>query len=79
MASLILENATIVNEGLSFKGGIFVKNGVIADIFSEHGTCTRMLPLLVLVYLIDCISILFSPFTGKRCNLSFVAKKHIII
>ena len=32
-AGLLLKNATIINEGLSFKGGIFVKNGVIADIF----------------------------------------------
>lgn len=33
MAELILENAVIVNEGLSFKGGIFVKDGIICDIF----------------------------------------------
>ena len=29
----ILKNATIINEGLSFIGGIFVNDGVIADVF----------------------------------------------
>lgn len=33
MDTLIIENAVIVNEGLSFKGGIFVKDGIICDIF----------------------------------------------
>ena len=33
MEGFILENAVIVNEGLSFKGGIFVKDGLICDIF----------------------------------------------
>ena len=33
MARFILENAVIINEGLSYKGGIFVKDGVIGDIF----------------------------------------------
>lgn len=33
MPQLLLKNATIVNEGLSFKGGIFVENGIIRDIF----------------------------------------------
>ena len=31
--SFILKNGVIVNEGLSFKGGIFVKDGVISDIY----------------------------------------------
>ena len=29
----LLKNATLVNEGLSFKGGIFVNDGVIEDVF----------------------------------------------
>lgn len=33
MNAFILENAVIINEGLSFKGGIFVKDGIICDIF----------------------------------------------
>ena len=40
---LILKNAVIVNEGLSFKGGIFVKDGLICDIFDYEsaGDCER--------------------------------------
>lgn len=39
----LLKNATIVNEGLSFKGGIFVNDGVIEDVFdySLEGECAR--------------------------------------
>ena len=42
MASLILENATIINEGLSFKGGIFVKDGIICDIFDYEKLDDRL-------------------------------------
>ena len=43
MGHFLLKNATIVNEGLSFKGGIFVKDGIIADIFDYDiaGDCLR--------------------------------------
>ncbi len=42
MASLILENATIINEGLSFKGGIFVNDGIICDIFDYEKLDDRL-------------------------------------
>ncbi len=46
--SLILRNAVIVNEGLSFKGGIFVKDGIICDIFNydNPGDCEREAALM---------------------------------
>ena len=42
MKSFILENATIINEGLSFKGGIFVKDGIICDIFDYEKMDDRL-------------------------------------
>ncbi|MBP5506124.1 MAG: dihydroorotase [Bacteroidales bacterium] len=33
MARLLFKNATIINEGLCFHGGIFVNDGLIADVF----------------------------------------------
>ena len=34
MPPILLKNATVVNEGFSFKGGIFVQDGLISDIFN---------------------------------------------
>ncbi|MBO4558013.1 MAG: dihydroorotase [Bacteroidales bacterium] len=42
MAAFILENATIINEGLSFKGGIFVKDGIICDVFDYEKMDDRL-------------------------------------
>lgn len=33
MGQILFKNANVVNEGLCFKGGIFVKDGIITDIF----------------------------------------------
>ena len=43
MGRCLLRNATVVNEGLSFKGGIFVVDGIIADIidYSSAKDCCR--------------------------------------
>lgn len=43
MGQILLKNAIIINEGLSFKGGIFVRDGIIADVFDYESTgdCAR--------------------------------------
>ena len=33
MGQYLLKNAVVVGEGLSFNGGIFVRDGIIADVF----------------------------------------------
>ncbi len=43
MGQYLLKNAVVVNEGLSFNGGIFVRDGIIADVFdySLADDCAR--------------------------------------
>ncbi|MBQ7253741.1 MAG: dihydroorotase [Bacteroidales bacterium] len=43
MGQYLLKNAVLVNEGLSFNGGIFVSGGMIADVFdySKADDCAR--------------------------------------
>ena len=43
MGQYLLKNAVVVGEGLSFKGGIFVRDGIIADVFdySLADDCAR--------------------------------------